>query len=76
MHYKELDELLMKEFCEKVEALQPSQLHNASAIRVLADIASVLNCLWHPAMQKHYADRQPASKSYFDTAMPEPTNPY
>ena len=58
MHYKELDDTLMKEFCDKVEALKAHDLKNAASIRTLADIASVLTCLWHPAVKEHFETKE------------------
>ena len=49
MGIKELDKHLMEEFHRRVHDL--SSLTPAS-IRVLADISSVLLCLWHPAMKQ------------------------
>jgi len=54
MEYHQLDELLMAEFCDKVEALKPEQLKSAASIRTLADISSVLLCLWHPTVRAHF----------------------
>ena len=51
MDYKELDAVLTQEFCDKVNMLNAGQLKSAASIRMLADISSVLLCLWHPAIQ-------------------------
>ena len=53
MTYKELDRELIESFKESVKSI--TEL-SPQSIRVLADISSVLMCLWHPAMKGHLVE--------------------
>jgi len=64
MTIEELDKELLDSFKQEVEKIQTL---TPSSIRTLADISSVLLCLWHPAVKhqsSHIDDMQEALKNH------------
>jgi len=58
MDIKEFNKRLTEEFYSEIDRLTAV---TPRSIRVLADISSILNCLWHPATQDYIKQHTPMS---------------